>query len=56
MLPLGKLGKGYTRSLCLISYNCVDIDNYLKKKKSLIKKKDKICLFGSLAPLAWHLP
>lgn len=28
----GKLGKGYTESFCIVSYNCVEIYSYLKIK------------------------
>lgn len=34
----GKLGKRDTRSLCIISYNCMWISSYLKKKKVKFKK------------------
>lgn len=41
-----KLGKGYMRSLCIISYNCMWIYNYLKIK-SLIKKNQS----GTICPV-----
>ena len=34
-----KLDEGYTRSLCVISYNCVCVYNYLKRRKDIKGKK-----------------
>ena len=45
MFPWGKLGKGYMGSLCIISYKCMSIHNYLKIN-SLIKKKKAVLIMG----------
>lgn len=45
---LGKLGKGYMRSLCIISSTCMRIYNYLKRcnfKKSMCRIICLICYF-----------
>lgn len=41
MIPLGKLGNGYMRSLCIFSYYCIWIHNYLKKFRNQHARKEK---------------